>query len=740
MQKPHLSTKIIPVTGMTCASCAGSVESMIKSVKGVSIAVVNLAANSVKVSFDSDITNANEMQKAIRAIGYDLIIKEESNTEEEERTRAQYLALRKRTILAGVLALPVFILGMFFMHWTPGHYISMALTALIMVTAGRDFYIRAFKQALRFQTSMDTLVALSTLIAFLFSTFNVFFHDFWMKRGLDSHIYFESSAVIIFFISLGKLLEEGAKAGTSAALKKLMGLQQETVRVLRENSEQEIPFEAVEVDDIVILRAGDRVPVDGIVVDGNSFVDESSITGEPVPKEKHPGEKVFSGSMNQSGNLRFKAEKVGSETLLARIITRVREAQGSKAPAQKLADKIAGVFVPVVLGISIITFIAWMIFGKQHALEYGILSAVTVLVIACPCALGLATPTAIMVGIGKGAENHILIRDAESLERAHKITDIVLDKTGTLTEGKPSIKTIWWNPEAASKELPEKIFFSLEQASSHPLAKAVCQHLEEAGIGTGPLLNVKEEPGRGLWAESNFMVYRAGSLRWMKEEKVSIPDETDSVIQQLSREGNTLVFFSENKKILAIAAITDKIRKGAAEMVGRFQEDGIQVHLLTGDNGNAADVVATELGITSVRANVLPEGKFDFIKELQTKGKVVAMVGDGINDSEALAVADISVAMGMGSDVAKEIARMTLVNSDPASLPKAIELSKQTVQTLRQNLFWAFIYNLVGIPLAAGLFYPFSGILLSPMIAGAAMAMSSVSVVANSLRLKYVKL
>ena len=550
---------------------------------------------------------------------------------------------------------------------------------------------------------------------------------------MEPHVYFEAAAVIVAFILLGRTLEEKAKGDTTASLKKLIGLQpKNAIVVAADGTQTEIPISRIRVGDLLAVRPGEKIAVDGAVCEGDSYVDESMLSGEPLPVHKEPGTKVFAGTINQKGSFRFRAEKVGAATMLAQIIRMVQEAQGSKAPVQKLADKIAGIFVPAIIGIALLSFVLWLVFDPSGGLTHGILATVTVLVIACPCALGLATPTAVMVGIGKGAEKGILIRDAVSLETAGKIDTVVMDKTGTLTEGKPVVTDIIW---ANGDDRAKAVFLSLEKLSEHPLADAVVHYF--AGV---PTLNVERFgslTGKGIEGTVDGVRYFAGSRRLLDEQGIVVGKELNIEAQRLSAEAKSLVWFADSEQALAVAAIADRIKDSSVEAVRELQAAGIDVYMLTGDSRAAAGHIAEKAGIRNFEAEILPQDKAAFVKRLQTLGHKVAMAGDGINDSAALAQADLSIAMGGGSDIAMDVAQMTIISSDLRNLPEAIRLSKQTVRTIRQNLFWAFIYNLVGIPVAAGALYPVSGFLLNPMIAGAAMALSSVSVVANSLRLKY---
>ena len=737
-KRNKLIKETFPVLEMTCAACAVSVESMLKSVEGVKDAGVNFANQDAWVEYDPAVATPEQFQETIRSIGYDIIIEKENKEEIKEAAQQKhYEAVKQRTIWSSVLSAPVVVIGMFFMDMPFGNYIMMALATPVEFYFGRSFFVNAWKQAKHGKANMDTLVALSTGIAWLFSAFNTFFPEFWHARGLHAHVYFEAAAVVIAFISLGKMLEEKAKSNTSSAIKKLMGLQPKTVTLMLEDGQtQELPVSQVKQNYILLVKPGEKIPVDGQVTGGQSFVDESMITGEPVPVEKKTGDKVFAGTINQKGSFRFRAEKVGAETLLSQIIRMVQEAQGSKAPVQKLVDKIAGIFVPIVIGISILTFVAWMLLGGEDAFTHALLTAVTVLVIACPCALGLATPTAIMVGVGKGAEHNILIKDAESLELAHKVDAIILDKTGTITEGKPEVSDVLFDVSTDVKRL-KSILLSIEMQSEHPLAEAVVRFLQKEQINPVTLQQIDSITGKGVTAVFEDRQYLVGNTRLLSERGVQINKEFTLRINEFREQAKTVIAFAENDNIVAVIAIADRIKASSKAAIESLQKKGIEVFMLTGDNQQTAAAIAREVGLKEYKAEVMPADKAAFVQQLQQQGKVVAMVGDGINDSHALAQADVSIAMGKGSDIAMDVAKMTLITSDLSSISKALDLSKKTVNTIKQNLFWAFIYNLIGIPIAAGVLYPINGFLLDPMIAGAAMALSSVSVVSNSLRLKY---
>lgn len=619
--------------------------------------------------------------------------------------------------------------------------IMWTLSTPIVFWLGRGFFSSAWKQLRHGSANMDTLVAISTGTAYLFSLFNMLFPAFWLSRGIHPHVYFEAASVIIAFILLGRLLEEKAKGNTSTAIKKLMGLQPKTVTVVG-NEERIVPIEQIRPGDIILVKPGERIAVDGIVTEGSSYVDESMLSGEPVAVSKQKDAKVFAGTINQKGSFRFRAEKVGTDTLLAKIIHMVQDAQGSKAPVQQLVDKIAGIFVPTIIGIAVLAFIVWMMLDGTGGFTHGLLAFVTVVIIACPCALGLATPTAIMVGIGKGAERGILIKDAESLEIAQKVNTVVLDKTGTVTEGKPVVSKLVWNtptttpnPSISSKDVLPDIFYSLEKLSEHPLADAVVNHLKESA-SIDDIQDFETITGKGVKGRTQGRIYFAGNLKLLEENRIAISRSLREEATRLTAKAQTVIWFADEENALAIAGITDRIKETSIRAVDELRAAGIEVHMLTGDNEATAREIARKAGIAHYQASVLPQDKAAFISRLQAEGRKVAMVGDGINDSAALAQADLSIAMGGGSDIAMDVAKMTIISSDLTKIPEALRLSRLTVRTIRQNLFWAFIYNIIGVPIAAGILYPINGFLLNPMIAGAAMAFSSVSVVSNSLLLK----
>ncbi|MDR1200219.1 MAG: copper-translocating P-type ATPase [Tannerellaceae bacterium] len=655
----------------------------------------------------------------------------------EEIDRKSYKRLLRNTIGAWILAIPLAVFGMIFMYLPYANQIMMILALAIMLLFGRSFYINGIRHALRGNANMDTLVALSTSIAFFFSLFNTFYPQFWTSRGLEPHVYYEASGIIIAFVLLGKLLEERARHSTSSAIKGLMRLQPKTAQKVIDGREEEVFISTLKTGDLISVRPGEKIPVDGTLLKGASSIDESMLSGEAIPVEKTTGDKVFAGTINQKGSFTMQATGVGHSTVLAQIIRMVQDAQGSKAPVQRIADKISRLFVPAVVVIAVVTFLVWLIAGGTSFFSYGLLAAVSVLVIACPCALGLATPTALMVGIGKAAEQHILIKDAYALENLCKIDTIVLDKTGTLTEGVPLVIDSYWLSE--SKICYLDILYTAELKSEHPQASAIINWMEDSGASVFEPKRFESITGQGVCMEVGDKTYWVGNKKMSDSFCTVIPDKVAKYIAYWEEAGYSIVYYGEESVLLAVLAIADRIRKTSLIAVDNLKKQGIEVHLLTGDTPRSAEIVASVLGIENYKAGVSPNDKDEYIKELQHSGKKVAMVGDGINDSQALARADVSIAMGKGIDIAMDVAMVTLITPDLSLFSKAIRISKQTVRLIRQNLFWAFIFNLIGIPLAAGVLYPINGLLLNPMIAGAAMAFSSVAVVTNSLRLKLLK-
>lgn len=718
---------------MSCASCAARVDKTLNGLPGVYQATVNYATAIAQVEYNPKVCSDAILQSAVQDAGYDLLVDtgEDVTNKAEEIRLARYRKIKRRTVVALLLSLPIMVISMFFEDISSLKYVLWILATPVVFGLGREFYINAWRQLKHGTSNMDTLVAVSTGIAYTFSVFNLLFPDFWLSRGIEPHIYFEAASVIIAFILLGRLLEERAKQNTSTAIKKLIGLQPKTVTIIVDSDERTVPITAVQKGDTILVKPGERIAVDGMVVTGESYVDESMLNGEPVPLHKQSGEKVFAGTINQKGTFRFIADKIGSDTMLAQIIRMVQDAQGSKAPVQKLVDRIARFFVPAIISISIIAFVAWIFLAPTNGFTNGLLAMVTVLIIACPCALGLATPTAIMVGIGKGAEKGILIKDAQSLEIAQKIDTIILDKTGTITAGHPIVvESLWENGFEHSR----KILYSLEKLSEHPLSDAVVNTLQnEKEISIDKFENV---PGKGVKGVVGSQTYYVGNLSLLNDNHITIASHLQELANKWTQKAKTLVWFADSTQAIAAIALTDEIKQTSAEAISQLQKMGVEVYMLTGDNAISAQAISRKVGINHYKAGVLPNEKAQFIKELQANGKTVGMVGDGINDSAALAQADLSIAMGQGSDIAVDTAMATILSSDLLKIPETIRLSQLTIKTIYQNLFWAFIYNLIGIPIAAGIFYSVNGFLLNPMWASAAMAFSSVSVVLNSLRLK----
>ena len=728
-----IKKEAFPVLGMSCASCAARVDKTLNNLLGVQEASVNYASAMAQVVYDADACSPEVLKAALQNVGYDMLIdsQDEAVDEAEKAHLARYESLKKRTRWAIALALPIMVFSMVWMHVHWVNYVVWLLATPVVFVLGRGFFTSAWKQLKHGACNMDTLVALSTGIAYVFSVFNLLFPMFWLSRGIEPHVYFEASSVIIAFILLGRLLEERAKRNASTAIRKLIGLQPRTVTVWTPDGERILPVTSIRQGDVVVVKPGERIAVDGVVSEGQSYVDESMLSGEPMAVRKQKNSKVYAGTINQKGAFRFVADKIGQDTLLAQIIRMMQDAQGSKMPVQKLVDKIASIFVPVIITIALLVMVAWMVLATDDGFTHGLLALVTVLIIACPCALGLATPTAIMVGIGKGAENGILIKNAESLEVARKIDTVVLDKTGTLTEGHPQVTDeTWLTDEARHKN----ILLSLEKMSEHPLAEALrrfMQHITAFDVKHFGVLD-----GRGIEGFVDGKKYYAGSLTLLEEKSIPMDASLRVKAEKWMKEAKTIVALADEEKALGVLAVTDKLKPTSGLAIEALHKQNIEIWMLTGDQSEAAREVAQQVGIKHFKAGVLPQEKANFVRELQAKGKKVAMVGDGINDSAALAQADLSIAMGQGSDIAMDTAMVTILSSDLVKISETIRLSQLTVRTIRQNLFWAFFYNLIGVPIAAGILYPINGFLLNPMIGGMAMAFSSVSVVTNSLLLR----
>lgn len=717
----------LPVLEMSCVVCAGNVERTVSGLDGVVSASVNFAANNITVDYDPKKISLQDMKAAVQAAGYDLVI-DTADSARQEAERNAYIALRNKLVVAWVLAVPVMALSMWGKAiWT--EWAAAVMATVLLAYSGMEFYTKAWKMAKAKSANMDTLVAMSTAVAWLFSMFLLIFPDFSESHGMGHYVYFDSATMIVAFVLTGRLLEERAKNSTTSAIRSLMDLQPPMAWLVGDDgTEKEVPTSQIQPGNTIRIRPGGRVPVDGIVVDGNSFVDESMLTGESVQVEKVQGCNVFAGTINGNGTMAVEATKNSDNTVLAQIVAMVREAQGSKAPVQRIADVISKYFTFVVISLAIITLVIWLAIGGNACLSHAIVCAVSVLVIACPCALGLATPTAITVGIGKAAENHILIKDASALEKACKVSAVVLDKTGTVTEGKPAVTGLEISPDTTAGQLG--VLLSAEKQSEHPLAADIVSYLEKEGIAPAVLDSFKSVAGKGLEMKANGCSYWAGNSR-MAKENGAVPE---------SKTNGTTVYFGTDSNLLATVTLIDRTKPTAHDAISRMKDMGLKVVMLTGDNETSADIAAKEAGIEEYVASVLPDDKDKYVQKLQADGHKVAMVGDGINDSQALARADVSIAMGSGTDIAMETAMMTFTTSDLRLIPESLRLSKRTMRIVKQNLFWAFIYNVIGIPVAAGALFPAFGITLDPMWASAAMALSSVTVVTNSLRLKFLRL
>lgn len=717
----------LPVLEMSCVVCAGNVERTVSGLDGVVSASVNFAANNITVDYDPKKISLQDMKAAVQAAGYDLVI-DTADSARQEAERNAYIALRNKLVVAWVLAVPVMALSMWGKAiWT--EWAAAVMATVLLAYSGMEFYTKAWKMAKAKSANMDTLVAMSTAVAWLFSMFLLIFPDFSESHGMGHYVYFDSATMIVAFVLTGRLLEERAKNSTTSAIRSLMDLQPPMAWLVGDDgTEKEVPTSQIQPGNTIRIRPGGRVPVDGIVVDGNSFVDESMLTGESVQVEKVQGCNVFAGTINGNGTMAVEATKNSDNTVLAQIVAMVREAQGSKAPVQRIADVISKYFTFVVISLAIITLVTWLAIGGNACLSHAIVCAVSVLVIACPCALGLATPTAITGGIGKAAENHILIKDASALEKACKVSAVVLDKTGTVTEGKPAVTGLEISPDTTAGQLG--ILLSAEKQSEHPLAADIVSYLEKEGIAPAVLDSFKSVAGKGLEMKANGCSYWAGNSR-MAKENGAVPE---------SKTNGTTVYFGTDSNLLATVTLIDRTKPTAHDAISRMKDMGLKVVMLTGDNETSADIAAKEAGIEEYVASVLPDDKDKYVQKLQADGHKVAMVGDGINDSQALARADVSIAMGSGTDIAMETAMMTFTTSDLRLIPESLRLSKRTMRIVKQNLFWAFIYNVIGIPVAAGALFPAFGITLDPMWASAAMALSSVTVVTNSLRLKFLRL
>lgn len=739
-----MSDKVtLNIHGMTCAACVRRVESALKTPDGVSDAAVNLATGRATIIHQQEWAGVEELKKVVSEAGYEFLGVADVTIEDpvEAARKREIEDLKIRFIVGVVLSVVVFIGSMQnlfpFLRSIPRQFMLLCLFVLttpVVFWVGSRFFSGAIKAARQKTTDMNTLVAVGALSAYLYSALSTFMPRLFAVAGIAPHVYFDGAAMIVTLILLGRLLEAKAKGKTSMALKRLMGLKPKTAHVVRDGREFDIPIEAVMKRDLILVRPGEKIPTDGVIVSGSSSVDESMLTGESIPVAKEVGSEVFAATLNKSGSFTFRATKVGAATVLAQIIRLVKEAQGSKAPIQRVADRVASIFVPVVFGIAMLTFLVWHFLVPEPIFSRALLNFVSVLIIACPCAMGLATPTAVMVGTGLGAENGILIKGGESLERAYKLTTIVFDKTGTLTKGEPEVTDIL-TAGGIGQNYVLKMAVSIEAVSEHPLARTIVEKGHQEELSPDPVDDFEALSGLGARAVLNGKRCFLGNLRLMEKEGIKM-NGLDQKAKRLANEAKTCVFVAEAGRVIGLIALLDIPGASARKAVSALKEMGLKVAMITGDNEKTARAVADAVGIEQILANVLPGDKADEIKRLQAQGQVVAMVGDGINDAPALTTADIGIAIGAGTDVAMEASDITLIKDDLRSVPAAIRLSFQTMRVIKQNLFWAFFYNSLGIPIAAGALYPFFGILLNPVFAAAAMAMSSVSVVGNSLRLR----
>ena len=741
----------LPIHGMSCASCVKKVENALSRLDGVVQASVNFATERANVQYIPGAVTMEDFRRAVKEAGYEILevgaVKKEDIVDREKEAReAEFQKLKKKFISGVILIVPIFLLAywkmlglpsLYILGWEVNFYLQLLFQTPIQFWVGWQFYSGAWKTAKHKSTDMNTLIAVGTSAAYIYSVLATFFPELFVAQGLVAEVYFDTAGAIIVLILLGRLLEARAKGQTSEAIKKLIGLQAKTARVVRGGQEVDVPVEEVGIGDWVVVRPGEKVPVDGIVKEGRSSVDEAMVTGESIPVEKNPGSEVIGATINKTGTFKFEATKVGKDTMLAQIIKMVEEAQGSKPPIARLVDVIASYFVPAVIGIAVITFIVWYFWGPAPALTYAVLNFVAVLIIACPCALGLATPTSIMVGTGKGAENGVLIRGGEALETAHKLTTIVMDKTGTLTKGEPSVTDIVELNGYEKKEIL-RYAASAEKGSEHPLGEAIVNQAKEENLPLMDPRDFKAIAGHGIEATIDGKALLMGNAKLMKDRGIFI-DQVGKKAEELSSQGKTPMFVAVDQKMAGIIAVADTLKENSKEAVDALHRMGIEVAMITGDNRRTAEAIARQIGIDRVLAEVLPEGKADQVKKLQAEGKKVGMVGDGINDAPALAQADVGIAIGTGTDVAMESADITLISGDLRGMVTAIALSKATIRNIKQNLFWAFAYNSILIPVAAGVLFPFFGILLNPIFAAAAMGLSSVTVVSNALRLRRFK-
>lgn len=728
---------------MSCTSCASRVERILAKTNGIEEVTVNHLDSTAKIIYNKKKITPVRMNKILSEVGYGLIDNNDITTPDtdDEIVSNELLKIKNKLIGSAALSIPVLLISLFPLMFPFANGIMFILTSIILFYFGNEFFSNAWKQAIRGHSSMDTLVAIGTGAAWLLSTFNAFFPFILIHQEETSMLYFETAAIIITLMLLGKYLESKAKSHTGDSIKKLFGLQAKVAVIIRNNIEIEVPVEQVVVGDVVLIKPGEKIPLDGQIIEGYGLVDEFMITGETLKVEKKKGDLVIGSTLNIDGSLLIKVEKVGQSTVLSQIIKLVKEAQSSRAPTQRQVDKIASVYVPLVLVLAFLTALIWTIFGPETKTTFAFVTAISVLLIACPCALGLATPTAILVGIGKSAEHGILIKGANSFETIHKISAIVLDKAGTITRGKPTVTDIILsNIYRNDDEDLLSVILGIEMKSDHVLASAIVDYLALHKINPVDITDFSIIKGKGVKATYKDQRYIVGTPKWLMNEGVNIPDDLYFKISELSKRNKKLVLIGFNEKATALVGLRDNIKLSAYKAIKDIKKLGIEIHMLSGDHEQTAMMVALETGIDHFKGDVLPAEKLEYIKMLQSKGYIVAMVGDGLNDSPALAKANVSIAIGKGTDISKESTDITFIKGDLSKIVSMISIANGTIKTIRQNLYWAFIYNLIGIPLAAGLLFPFNGFLLNPIIAGAVMALSSVSVITNSLRLKRIKI
>jgi len=752
------------ISGMHCASCASNIQRKLSKTEGVVVASVNYANEQATLDIDEKLFNGEVATEAVESLGYKAHIGVEDTTDLAEKERnAEIDSLKKRLSVSAVLT--VFLLIGAMVPFSPeilkNPWVMFVLATPVQFWVGRNYYRSAWSAFLNKTTNMDTLIVLGTSVAYFFSVAVVLFGNYFEKNGVETHMYFETSATIITLILLGKFLETRAKGQTSAAIKKLIGLQAKVAHLVSGKTTKDIEISQVKVGDVLLVKPGEKVPVDGVIISGNSYLDESMVTGESLPIEKSKGHKVIGSTLNTSGIFEMRTEKIGSETMLANIIELVKSAQGSKSPIQKLVDVVSSYFVPVVIVLALVTFGIWFVFGPEPILIRSLVSMISVLIIACPCALGLATPTSLMVSVGKGAENGILIKNAEALEVANKITTVIFDKTGTLTKGKPEVqkqafitsgtrvnslsaveKSFNWKlPKGMNfEEYSESLMMSIETKSHHPLANAVVKYFENGNHKNLTVKNFKDIPGKGISAQVDDKQVLVGNKKFLVENKVVLSLDLEPLSETWQETGHTVTYFAVNNKHILSLGIADAVKEGSKEVITKLTDLDVKSIMMTGDNKGTAKAIAKQVGLADYVAEVLPQDKEKKVRELRAQGEIVGFIGDGINDAPALAAADVGIAMGQGTDVAIESAGITLLRSEISLVPQAIKLSKATMLNIKQNLAWSFGYNIILIPVAMGVLYPIWGMQLNPMLASVAMAFSSLSVVSNALRLKKVKL